>query len=156
MVPVVFVSLLPRLPEIPINYTVPRPKGKPLPKNPLAAGSGNPHHGFVATVRIKRVYEPRDRSDGTRILIMRFWPRGIRKDHVDEWNRDVAPSQDLLFAFKRRGLSWREYARRYRAELRPEAVGALRARKGRITLLCGCADESHCHRSLLQRAIRAS
>ena len=105
-------------------------------------------------VKTKRIYEPRERSDGVRILIMRFWPRGIRKGRVDEWNRDVAPSKELLMAFKRGGMPWREYARRYRAELRPEAVAALRARKGTITLLCGCADASRCHRTLLRKVLR--
>jgi uncharacterized protein YeaO (DUF488 family) len=66
---------------------------------------------------------------------MRFWPRGVRRSHVDEWNRDVAPSRELVFAVKRRGLPWREYVKRYRAELRPGALAALRARKGTVTLL---------------------
>ena len=86
-------------------------------------------------LRTKRVYAPREASDGVRVLVMRFWPRGVRKAHVDEWNRDVAPSRDLVFAFKRHGLPWRKYVKRYRAELRPEALAALRARKGTVTLL---------------------
>jgi len=105
----------------------------------------------VATVKIKRVYEPRAGSDGTRILVMRFWPRGIRRGHFDEWDRDVAPSRELLGAFKHQGLAWNQFARRFRAELRPGALEALRRRKGTITLLCGCADESRCHRRLLRR-----
>jgi uncharacterized protein YeaO (DUF488 family) len=107
----------------------------------------------MARVKTKRVYEPRAASDGRRILVMRFWPRGIRKEHFDEWNRDVAPAKELVFAFKRHGLPWDEYVKRYRAGLKAEAVEALRARKGAITLLCGCADESHCHRTLLKREL---
>src|ERR1043166_2107392 len=71
----------------------------------------------MATVKTKRVYAPRAASDGTRILVMRFWPRGIRKEHFDEWNRDVAPPKELVFAFKREGLPWREYVKRYRASI---------------------------------------
>lgn len=106
-------------------------------------------------VKIKRVYDPRESTDGTRILVMRLWPRGVRRDRIDEWNRDVAPSPDLLRAFKHRGLPWSEYVRRYWREIRPDAVDALRrrARRGTITLLCGCADETHCHRGLLKDAI---
>jgi len=106
-------------------------------------------------VKIKRVYDPREISDGTRILVMRLWPRGIRRDRVDEWNRDVAPSRDLLFAVKRGGLDWNEFVKRYWEELRPEAVDALRrrVRHETITLLCSCADENHCHRGLLRDAI---
>jgi uncharacterized protein YeaO (DUF488 family) len=104
-------------------------------------------------VRTKRVYDPWEKADGTRILVMRFWPRGVRREHVDEWNRDLAPSKELLFAFKRGGLPWREFAARYRAGLRPEALETLRRRKGTVTLLCGCADEARCHRSLLRDVI---
>src|SRR5215831_14358918 len=106
-------------------------------------------------VKIKRVYDPPESSDGTRILVMRLWPRGIRHDRVDEWNRDVAPSRELLQAFKHEGLSWGGYVKRYWGEIRPEAVDALRrrARRGTITLLCSCPDETHCHRGLLKDAI---
>ena len=109
----------------------------------------------MATVKTKRVYEPRSDSDGARILVMRFWPRGIRKAHFDEWNRDVAPPKELVFAFKRGGLAWDEYATRYRAGLKPQALEALRSRRGTITLLCGCADESRCHRTLLKQELDA-
>lgn len=107
----------------------------------------------MPTVKTKRVYAPREASDGVRLLVMRFWPRGIRREHVDEWNRDVAPSKELVFAFKRHGLPWAGYVKRYRAEIHPAAIEALRARKGTVTLLCGCADESRCHRILLKKAI---
>jgi uncharacterized protein YeaO (DUF488 family) len=66
---------------------------------------------------------------------MRFWPRGIRRGHVDEWDRDVAPSRELVLALKRHGLAWEDYVPRYLAGLRPEAVAGLRRRKGTITLL---------------------
>lgn len=85
--------------------------------------------------RTKRVYAPRETTDGTRILVMRYWPRGIRKSHFDEWNRDVAPSKELVRAFLREGLPWDEYVRRYRAEVPREAVAALAVRTGTITLL---------------------
>jgi uncharacterized protein YeaO (DUF488 family) len=107
-------------------------------------------------LKLKRVYDAPETSDGRRILIMRLWPRGIRRTQVDEWNRDLAPSRDLLAAFKHRGLSWPDYVKRYWKEIRPEAVDALRrrARKETITLLCSCEDENHCHRGLLRDAVR--
>lgn len=45
----------------------------------------------------KRVYEPAASSDGTRVLIDRLWPRGLRKDEIalDDWLRDLAPSNEL-------------------------------------------------------------
>src|SRR5277367_6754688 len=48
-------------------------------------------------IRVRRVYEPPEPQDGSRILVDRLWPRGLRKDAagLDEWARDVAPSNEL-------------------------------------------------------------
>ena len=106
-------------------------------------------------LRIKRVYEPRETSDGTRLLVMRYWPRGIRSDHVDEWDRRFAPSKELLAEFQHHGLPWVEYAKRYWAELPPDAVDELRRRSHdeTITLLCSCKNDLRCHRRLLHDAV---
>ncbi|PYN63780.1 MAG: DUF488 domain-containing protein [Candidatus Rokuibacteriota bacterium] len=107
-------------------------------------------------VHTKRVYAPAAPADGTRVLIMRLWPRGIRKARVDVWLKELGPVVPLLRAFLDGGLGWAAYRRRYLAGLtRPEAqeaLGAVRAlaRRGPVTLLCGCADETRCHRSLLR------
>ena len=107
-------------------------------------------------IAIKRVYEPRAAADGTRVLIMRLWPRGIRKSHVDIWLKELGPVLSLLRAFRGGEVGWAEYRRRYRRGLAlPEAqaqVAAVRAyaKAGRVTLLCGCPDETRCHRSLLR------
>jgi uncharacterized protein YeaO (DUF488 family) len=111
-------------------------------------------------IRTKRVYEPASAADGTRVLIMRLWPRGISKGRVDVWLRELGPIVPLLRAFLGGRVTWSTYRRRYLAGLRrPEAraqldqVRAL-AGKGRVTLLCGCPDESRCHRSLLRTSLR--
>src|SRR5436190_4864751 len=106
-------------------------------------------------LKTKRIYDAPETSDGARVLVMRLWPRGIRRGQIDEWNRDVAPSRDLLFAFKHEGLPWKDYVSRYWKEISPEALDALRrrARRETITLLCACVDEDHCHRGLLKRAV---
>jgi uncharacterized protein YeaO (DUF488 family) len=107
-------------------------------------------------VATKRVYDPPAAGDGTRVLIMRFWPRGIRKERVDVWLRELGPVIPLLRAFLHGEISWAQYRPRYRAGLRrPEAQRGLAevrrlARRGRVTLLCGCADPRRCHRTLLQ------
>lgn len=109
----------------------------------------------------KRVYDPPAAADGTRVLVMRLWPRGIRKDRVDLWLKELGPVVPLLRAFRGGRIGWAEYRRRYRAGLeRPEAREALArvralARHGRVTLLCGCPDEARCHRSLLRDYIFA-
>ncbi len=38
-------------------------------------------------------------GDGARILTMRHWPRGVRKEHFDAWYRHLAPSPELLSTF---------------------------------------------------------
>jgi uncharacterized protein YeaO (DUF488 family) len=111
-------------------------------------------NGRVAT---RRIYEAPTSEDGARVLIMRYWPRGIRREKVDVWLRELGPVIPLLRAFLDEQITWAQYVPRYLAGLRrPEAQAALAevrrlARQGRVTLLCGCADARRCHRTLLQR-----
>jgi uncharacterized protein YeaO (DUF488 family) len=117
--------------------------------------------GDLERIVTKRIYEPADAADGTRVLIMRLWPRGIRKERVDRWLKELGPVKELLRDFLDRRIDWPTYTARYLAGLaRPEAQDALAqvralARQGRVTLLCGCADEHHCHRSLLAAYLKA-
>jgi Protein of unknown function, DUF488 len=48
-------------------------------------------------IKLKRVYDPVSRADGTRILVDRLWPRGLRKEEtwIDHWIKDLAPSTAL-------------------------------------------------------------
>lgn len=111
-------------------------------------------NGRVAT---RRIYEAPTSDDGTRVLIMRYWPRGIRREKVDVWLRELGPVIPLLRTFLDEEITWAQYVPRYLAGLRrPQAQAALAevrrlARQGRVTLLCGCADPRQCHRTLLQR-----
>jgi uncharacterized protein YeaO (DUF488 family) len=107
-------------------------------------------------VAVGRIYDPPSPDDGTRVLVMRLWPRGIRKDRVDRWLRDLAPDVGLMRGFLRGEVPWEEYSRRYLAGLdRAEAQAQLAelgklVRGGRVTLLCWCQDERRCHRTLLR------
>lgn len=100
-------------------------------------------------VRTKRAYEPSAPGDGTRILIDRLWPRGIKKEDlaIDQWNKELAPSSALRQWFGHDPALWKEFERRYAAELQPHAepLDALRAlaRKGTVTLVYGAHDEAH-------------
>jgi len=116
-------------------------------------------------LRTARWNDPKTKRDGTRILVTRFRPRALRKELEtwDEWNRDVAPSAELVAAFNGKHgapIAWKEFERRYLAEMREkkDAVAALaeRLRHGEaITLLCSkqCTDPDRCHRTLLARLI---
>ena len=107
-------------------------------------------------IAAKRIYDPPSESEGTRVLIMRLWPRGIRKSRVDVWLKELGPVLPLMRAFRGGKIGWAVYRRRYLAGLaRPEAQAPLAqvraaAREGTVTLFCGCPDESRCHRSLLR------
>ena len=107
----------------------------------------------------KRVYDKPLRSDGTRVLVMRLWPRGIKKSAVDLWLKDLGAEITNLRAFKAGRIGWPEMRRRYLAGLKHEpAASALKrlraiAKRGRVTVLCSCADPKRCHRSLLRAAL---
>jgi len=108
------------------------------------------------------VYD-RDRDDrsGWRVLIMRRWPRGVRKDQVDVWLKDAAPSPVLLQAYHHEGLLWAQFETRYRAEMlaRPAVLNQIRELErvhGEVRLLCyeRIPPEEHCHRLVLQDLLR--
>jgi len=110
-------------------------------------------------LRTKRVYDKPARADGTRVLVMRLWPRGIKKIAVDLWLKDLGAEVANLRAFKAGRIGWPEMRRRYLAGLKREpaasALGRLRAmaKRGRVTILCSCEDEKRCHRSLLRATL---
>ena len=105
-------------------------------------------------IKTKRIYEPAAPTDGHRLLIMRRWPRGIKKTAVDSWGPDLGPSLPLLTDYRQGKIDWPALARRYRQEMagRPKvlAKAAALANAGDVTLLCGCQDETRCHRTLLK------
>lgn len=70
-------------------------------------------------LRVRRVYEPPDPSDGFRVLVDRLWPRGLSRAaaQVDLWARDLAPSDALRRWFAHDPARWKEFCRRYRQGL---------------------------------------
>jgi len=103
-------------------------------------------------VEVKRVYDRRSFSDGTRVLVDRLWPRGLAKDQaeIDTWLREVAPSNLLRTWFHSHPAEWSGFRRRYLKELSgPEATSALNELyrlahgKKQLTLLFASRDEEH-------------
>ncbi len=100
-------------------------------------------------VRIKRVYDPPSADDGRRVLVDRLWPRGVAKDaaHIDEWLKEIAPSDELRKWFGHEPARWKEFRRRFREELQDETALLERlrgeARQGTVTLLFAAKDEEH-------------
>jgi uncharacterized protein YeaO (DUF488 family) len=102
-------------------------------------------------VTIKRAYDAPSRTDGCRILVDRLWPRGVRKDQlgIEKWMRDLGPSSELRRSFGHDPARWREFRKRYLAELkRPEAASLIAelvelARDGPLTLIYSAKDAEH-------------
>ena len=103
----------------------------------------------AANVRLKRAYEKPARGDGTRILVDRLWPRGVRKSdaQLDHWAKEIAPSTALRKWFGHDPARWPEFRRRYAEEIRkhPGKLRELRslAREGPITLVYSAHDERY-------------
>lgn len=100
-------------------------------------------------LKIKRVYEPPEPADGVRFLVERLWPRGVKKEalKMDAWLKDAAPSPGLRKWYAHDVSKWREFQRRYRAELEnnPEAWKPIleAAQRGNVTLLYSAHDTEH-------------
>jgi len=101
------------------------------------------------SVRLKRVYDEPAKSDGLRVLVDRLWPRGLKKSEVeiDDWVKEIAPSTPLRKWFGHDPGKWKEFKRRYWAELnnRREQVEKLAryARRRSVTLLFSAKESEH-------------
>lgn len=112
-------------------------------------------------VRIKRAYDEPARNDGYRVLVDRLWPRGVKKEalRLDLWAKELAPTPALRVWFGHDPGKFREFARRYRAELHAAAARALlgelsaRAARGTVTLVYGAHDQEHNGAVVLRDAI---
>lgn len=97
-------------------------------------------------ISIKRIYDPPAAEDGRRVLVDRLWPRGVAKEaaHIDEWLKEIAPSDELRKWFGHDPARWEEFRRRYREELQGhgELLEGLRkeAGQGSVTLLFAAKD----------------
>ncbi|MCL5442104.1 MAG: DUF488 domain-containing protein [Candidatus Marsarchaeota archaeon] len=70
-------------------------------------------------IKVKRVYDKADITDGDRILVDRLWPRGIRRStpNIDVWIKDVAPSDELRKWFAHDPAKWKAFKEKYKKEL---------------------------------------
>ena len=121
----------------------------------------------MMAVRIVRLGSERTRGEGLRIGTVRHPPRGVPKDQhaarnfYDVWMPELAPSAALLKDGQTAGAEreWTTFAKRYRREMAaPEKVHLLRllaamSAASDFSVGCYCADESHCHRSILRQLL---
>lgn len=109
-----------------------------------------------SSVRVRRVYDPQEDGDGTRVLVDRLWPRGVAKARagIDRWLKDLTPSNELRSWYHedRTGTRYDDFVDRYRAELADpvhtaavrELVELVRA-GGPVTLVTAVKDVPHSH-----------
>ena len=103
----------------------------------------------MIVIKLKRAYDEPQPQDGRRVLVDRLWPRGVSKDDadLDEWMKEVAPSDELRKWFGHDPERWDEFRERYFAELddKEGPVSKLRewADGHALTLVYGAKDEEH-------------
>lgn len=103
------------------------------------------------TIRTRRAYEEPGPEDGARVLVDRYWPRGVAKEELelDDWMKEVAPSDELRSWFDHDSEKWEAFRERYHRELDEdggEAVERLleaHRRAGTLTLVYGARDTEH-------------
>jgi uncharacterized protein YeaO (DUF488 family) len=111
-------------------------------------------------VQAKRIYDSPDREDGRRVLIDHVWPRGVSRERarLDDWARELAPSDELRKWFDHVPARFARFRTRYREELasQPERLDELRrhAASGRVTLLYAARDQEHNNAVVLTELLR--
>ena len=100
-------------------------------------------------VQIKRIYDPAEPGDGYRVLIDHIWPRGVSRERarLDEWARELAPSDELRRWFGHVPERFEEFRTRYRAELAGHVAQLKqlreRATSSRLTVVYAARDREH-------------
>lgn len=115
-----------------------------------------------SAISVQRVYEGIGPDGSYRALVDRMWPRGLRRAdlHLDEWARDIAPTQELCKWFSHIEERWDEFRARYQAELAaPEQqarMAALLDAAGDrpLTLLYGARNTEHNQAVVLRDALQ--
>ena len=111
-------------------------------------------------IKTKAIRDKAEESDGLRVLVTRYHPRGIKKEHYDKWFRDLAPSRQLLDLYKNEYVTEDEFEEAYRAEMKEaDAYVWLAILKNKhwsgqtVTLLCFEPPGEFCHRHILKEII---
>lgn len=101
-------------------------------------------------IKLKRIYEKSERSDGFRILVDRLWPRGVSKEKtaLDLWLKDIAPSSELRKWFGHDIKKWATFHKKYREEIGSNNkvfrhLQEIVKKRKNVTLLYAAKDERH-------------
>lgn len=114
-------------------------------------------------LKIKRIYDGYEATDGYRVLVDRVWPRGISKEkaHLDQWLKEVGPTKELRQWFNHEDDKYPEFKEKYLAELHQGAEGEALQELQQIvkehetvTLLYGAKNETHNQAVVLQEYLQ--
>ena len=112
----------------------------------------------MTKIKIKRVYDPEEETDGYRVLVDKLWPRGIRKEHLhcDLWAKDIAPSTPLRQWYHQHTENqWNEFVGKYVEELENspavrDFIDNIKDKKV-VTLLYASKNAAENHALILQQ-----
>jgi uncharacterized protein YeaO (DUF488 family) len=120
------------------------------------------------SIRVLRLGSDREPGEGLRLGTVRRPPRGVRKENIarenwyDVWLPQLAPTPDLvaqaLGATSEK--EWTSFVKKYRAQMntpdnaRLIAMLAAMSQQTNFSVGCYCAEETHCHRSVLRELLR--
>lgn len=118
-------------------------------------------------ITIVRLGSDRTKGEGLRIGTVRRPPRGVKKtdyaaqNWYDVWLPALAPSAALLRTSRIQSdrKAWPAFVRKYQRELKqPEPshlldLLAALSHHANFSVGCYCAEEEHCHRSILRRVL---
>ena len=111
----------------------------------------------MTEIRLKRVYEDYDNSDGFRVLVDKLWPRGVKKEelHSDLWAKDLTPSTGLREWFHQDIPGrWDSFVSSYQKELaESDSVKSFTETIKQypvVTLLYASKDSEHNHALILK------
>lgn len=112
-------------------------------------------------IHTKRIYEDAEPDDGYRVLVDHIWPRGVSHERaaLDEWARELAPSDELRRWFDHIPSRFEEFRARYRQELASQSdkLEELRgrARKARVTIVYAARDTEHNNAVVVAELLRS-
>ena len=116
----------------------------------------------MSEIVCKRIYDQWKETDGFRILVERFWPRGMKREPagIDLWAKNIAPSDDLRRWFGHDPERFSEFRFRYLTELsaNPGAsefsdIVKTKLLTGNVTLLYAAKDNRHNNAVILKERL---
>lgn len=117
-----------------------------------------------ARIQVRRIYDDVASDDGKRVLVDRLWPRGVSKEDaaLDDWAKDVAPSDDLRKWYDHDVDRFDEFCERYRQELDDDERAAVvddlvaASSDGTVTLLTATKDVEHSQAVVLAEVVASA